>query len=1326
MRISSFHIDGFGIFNDVSVDDLAQGICIFLGRNEAGKSTCLEFLRTMLTGYPDPHNKKAARRPMPLRGGNPGGSLVLDIEGSGRLLITRRPGPGGGILGVSGPDGSARQPEDLAMALHGVSRDVYRSVFSFSLGELERFESLSSDAVRNALYGASFGAGIRAPAEVIRELDRRSDDFFKSGGSKPRLNTAVRELEELRARIDDIQTQCAGFDKLAADLAGKKRALADLRSQKSRLEEDLRQLERRLGVWRQWEEWHITGARLDRLEQVPESFPQDGPARLARLQEARESCERQLAASTQKLERLEQRLASMPIDEALLAHLPSLRRMAERKSSYRQALERVPAQTGICKRLEEDIKTFLNQLGPEWSLQRIHATDRSLFSREDLEKLAREMTAAELAHQADLNALARANREVENAEAAVRGAQEALSILPTPPSEVDENTRDEIRQGMARIEDMQRQLPQRARAVENARVTFARALEPLHIDRSCGEDAAWEKLDRLAGCQADALAVAADVQEKLKRVSDAAAAAFQAEEQADAVKKRMENLRESQRLANGPTRENLDRRSSALRALRALAAQLEAEQERIDDLDGRICSQQSPSSIKSVPLIAIGSTFMLLGAAIILAHTFLQMDNFILGAGLAVPVNLWSGYLVLACGVGFLAGGLPRPGPDAKRHANELAQLKSRRESCALHMAELGERAEQLREAVGVEKIDQVTLEATEVLLEREKEQFFQEEQTRREMNSLKREFEDAREVLTGRQTLLREAEANVQKARKRWHEFMQSLGVVTVPSPEGAGAFFAMATGAVNARDNIQAAEHDYASINSDLEQLLGHVAAIPVVARHLAPGDGPENICSAAQLVLDGCREADAAREQRIRAAAALQNHESARDLAQTRQEEISTQLDNSGKRLQDSREKWSKRLGALGIDDTLAPETVREAFKYMENCLAAEADLAAARAELANAKKELEALETPLAPIVHDFAPETERSGESRDWLALLDGLLNQAEDMARIKLDANRLKAQLEEERDTAKGHEAALLTARNREEALLATAHAADAEDFLRLAALRDERNALDRRREDLQDALKLAARDTPFDEFLSSFEEMEQAEQEQRCQKVRQALEELQSAEQGLATDVVNMGARAANLSQDDELARLRQQEELLLESMRRMAREWSANRVARSMLLRAKRKFEKERQPEVIRQASELFSRITGGKWRGLAASLENSSLGIVPLHGDPVDPDSLSRGAQEQAYLALRLAYILDHARHALALPIIMDDVLVNFDPERAENTIRALARMSSGDLPHQIFYFTCHPHMADILRASVPDAVLYEVQDGTIKRAQVVADD
>lgn len=188
MYIQSFHIDGFGIFADVQVDNLPPGLTVFLGENEAGKSTCLEFLRTMLVGYPNARSREARRIPPPLRGGQPGGSLHLISEDQGEIRLTRRPGQDGGVLTLSNAEGDPLESTLLQQLLFGINRDVYRNVFGFSLNELQTFESLSGDGVRNALYGASFGAGLRSPVEALRDLDGRKDALFRASASKPRLN----------------------------------------------------------------------------------------------------------------------------------------------------------------------------------------------------------------------------------------------------------------------------------------------------------------------------------------------------------------------------------------------------------------------------------------------------------------------------------------------------------------------------------------------------------------------------------------------------------------------------------------------------------------------------------------------------------------------------------------------------------------------------------------------------------------------------------------------------------------------------------------------------------------------------------------------------------------------------------------------------------------------------------------------------------------------------------------------------------------------------------------------------------------------------------
>src|SRR2546428_10204776 len=75
MRIEGWQIEGFGVFRDWEVRGLSPGLTVFLGPNEAGKSTLLAFLRGALFGFPG----RRSRWPQypPLAGGRHGGRLFL-------------------------------------------------------------------------------------------------------------------------------------------------------------------------------------------------------------------------------------------------------------------------------------------------------------------------------------------------------------------------------------------------------------------------------------------------------------------------------------------------------------------------------------------------------------------------------------------------------------------------------------------------------------------------------------------------------------------------------------------------------------------------------------------------------------------------------------------------------------------------------------------------------------------------------------------------------------------------------------------------------------------------------------------------------------------------------------------------------------------------------------------------------------------------------------------------------------------------------------------------------------------------------------------------
>src|SRR5262249_9191642 len=78
----------------------------------------------------------------------------------------------------------------------------------------------------------------------------------------------------------------------------------------------------------------------------------------------------------------------------------------------------------------------------------------------------------------------------------------------------------------------------------------------------------------------------------------------------------------------------------------------------------------------------------------------------------------------------------------------------------------------------------------------------------------------------------------------------------------------------------------------------------------------------------------------------------------------------------------------------------------------------------------------------------------------------------------------------------------------------------------------------------------------------------------------------------------------------------------------------------------------------------------------------------------GQSLSVQVLSRGTREQLFVSLRLALVAAYARRGIHLPMILDDVFVNYDAGRTRTAcavLRAFAKQG-----HQLLVFTCHEHV------------------------------
>jgi uncharacterized protein YhaN len=178
------------------------------------------------------------------------------------------------------------------------------------------------------------------------------------------------------------------------------------------------------------------------------------------------------------------------------------------------------------------------------------------------------------------------------------------------------------------------------------------------------------------------------------------------------------------------------------------------------------------------------------------------------------------------------------------------------------------------------------------------------------------------------------------------------------------------------------------------------------------------------------------------------------------------------------------------------------------------------------------------------------------------------------------------------------------------------------------------------------------------------------------------------------------------------ELARAGAAEELRAE-----LREWWTLGLARALVEETLGRYERERQPAVVGRAAALFAEITEGRYvhvvpRGGGDGRREHGIEVVDRAGRRIDAAALSRGTVEQLYLCLRLALAEVFAERTTPMPLVLDDVLVNFDPRRAAAVTRVLLEVATRT---QILLFTCHPHVVEAVQACGRLASVVELDAG-----------
>ena len=405
------------------------------------------------------------------------------------------------------------------------------------------------------------------------------------------------------------------------------------------------------------------------------------------------------------------------------------------------------------------------------------------------------------------------------------------------------------------------------------------------------------------------------------------------------------------------------------------------------------------------------------------------------------------------------------------------------------------------------------------------------------------------------------------------------------------------------------------------------------------------------------------------------------------------------------------------AVGQSGGVSRGEVKEARRAADQAAGRRDDLAAALDAFRDRVKTFGA--TIGRPVVKQDVPATLTA-----WVRELDA-------QADARTTRDRLAAEADRVRKEAETLEARVEAKSDERQALLDAAGVADRAAYERLAggsAKRSEVAGLLKTAEaDLDEVAKTETDFAVQEEDLARFDP---AENRGAVAKVEAELEELDAelrrVEQRRAVvgrELESLGADGARDAVKLDLSRV--EGELVAARER-----WHAATLAGRAFAGMRGEVERTRQPAVLAAAGRYLEQLTGGRYRRVWSPLGERTLLVEDAAGTALAPDALSGGTREQLYLAIRLG-LMDHVAEAdenvsgkviegngldLRPPVVLDDVLVNFDQLRTEAALDTLRTFcaeetrSDGSVrpARQVLFFTCHLHLAHLFESGGVDPV------------------
>nr|WP_321497734.1 AAA family ATPase [uncultured Methanolobus sp.] len=1278
MRIADLNIDGFGKFNDFSIHNLGEGLTVLHGKNEAGKSTLLSFIRRMFFDFP---NQRGNYNHYPaFNGGLHGGRLLVNTNDGNSYTIERYASKG---LKLYLSDGTIKGETELRNILGSADNDVFENVYAFGLDELQDFNRLNGNSISGRLYSAGTGIGSASIPSINDFFEDKKGALYKPTGKKPSINVLFNQIKELEQQVAKIEDGQHEYDLLHIDINTKEKEIADLKDEKSSL---LIKQEHNKALLSVWDDWIDLQMHSNKLEELPviDSFPDNGLNRYNSINDKIQSCGEIIEDLKRSIERNGNEQSNIEIDETLLAQKETILELDKGIEKYRAEKEELPNLESSLKLERKKLEAKLDELGPDWNEDKLNKFDRSIPA---------------------IDAVRKRHGDLQTIDGEIKELDQKIQFVKDSILNKSKNSEDlsgkllEQRSSILKMADRVAGYKDNAEKISSDKIKLAnKKKELVQVLQDIGKE--WnenmlESFDLSSSAKLHIKALVSALEGTESNIQGL-------ETQLEWITGEIERIDHSingidSKISAIDVKIPENKNNEMLALLKSLRARYPSLKEKEIDLRSLERDEKFASMLKQTPVTTgqrmpmwPAGVFGIIGVAgLVTGYIYDKLQG-----GIIACVGMFIVAVVYSISVKNAAKNTQPP-----VHNTDSAQSVNAKDQIERDI--LLTKENMLKDAIscGFENIPEIS-----VLEERydEIKEYALSLKSVSELNLQKKELEKdkfaSNEKYDQLETEINEMKSAYQKAKSEWKGWLVSCSLDADIVPEDIHDKLALIREAKEKQTVIAELNSQVLSYELSITEFEEDATKLIKICNY----DASDRSLDLAIIKLRDEVDAESAKSGKA-------------EQVKMDREDLEKQLDVLDADLKEKRaerdkvlEKWHEWLAKYDLSSEMTTESIIDIFTAIKSCYELQDKIEELTEKIGIYNRSIELYENRIKSVLDACSRKSAGLGFGTE-LEILRGDLEETvsikNQLDNLVSENNRLLFSLREAEDKLSGCSGDMTD-------LLHEANVSSEEDFVKNAQTWDEivqarsgyeiaESHVKKLSGNNEDHLKI------INELKNSKPEMLKTQETEIAERIS----EIESSLESLNDDKGSIRTQIMQLEGYSEGSKMRLELETLKEEINEKSREWATYSIAQHILSQAMDKYEKERQPAVITEAQKFFSNITGGKYERLYSPLDSSDIFVEDKSGKRKSINELSRGTAEQLYLALRFGFINELGKHSESLPIIFDDILVNFDPVRSRNAISSIHELS---LSNQVLYFTCHPGTVEMFRSIVPDVGVVELDE------------